>query len=196
MGVRSLLVQLSQIESHRATTRFAGMAAIAATAQLVSVEPWISGRGGHALWMPGAALMCALLWRPYREWLACFAGALLGCIGVLALRGATAAETSSLILGLLILVTAATLLIRQFGLLDVVRVDFPQVATFWVIAVLALPLTSTGSAIGEAQGNIHAIHNSSSDANARNACNGGNNRLALPRRCMRTKAMKVGTISR
>ena len=144
MGVRSLLVRLSQMESHRATTRFAGMAAIAATAQLVSVEPWISGRGGHALWMPGAALMCALLWRPYREWLACFAGALLGCVGVLALRGATAAETSALILGLLVLVTATTLLIRQFGLLDVVRVDFPQVTTFWAIAVLALPLTSTG----------------------------------------------------
>lgn len=144
MGVRSVFGQLSQLESHRATTRFAGMAAIAAAAQLVSVEPWISSSGCHALWLPGAALMCALLWRPYSEWLACFAGTLLGCVGVLALRGATAAETTTLMFGLLLLVTAATLLIRQFGLLDATRVDFPQVATFWVIAVLALPLTSTG----------------------------------------------------
>ncbi|WP_161809634.1 histidine kinase [Stenotrophomonas terrae] len=144
MGVRSIFVQLSQMESHRATTRFAGMAAVAAAAQLVSVEPWISPRGGHALWLPGAALMCTLLWRPYVEWAACFGGALLGCVGILALRGATATEATALILGLLLLVTAATLLIRQFGLLDTVNVDFPQVATFWVIAVLALPLSSTG----------------------------------------------------
>ncbi|AMJ55317.1 MULTISPECIES: histidine kinase [Stenotrophomonas] len=144
MGVRSIFVQLSQMESHRATTRFAGMAGVAATAQLVSVEPWISTRGGHTLWLPGAALMCALLWRPYGEWLPCVAGSLLGCVGILALRGATAAEATGLILGLLLLVTAATLLIRQFGLLDTMKVDFPQVIMFWVIAVLALPLSSTG----------------------------------------------------
>lgn len=130
MGVRSIFVQLSQMESHRATTRFAGMAGVAATAQLVSVEPWISTRGGHTLWLPGAALMCALLWRPYGEWLACVAGSLLGCVGILALRGATAAEATGLILGLLLLVTAATLLIRQFGLLDTMKVDFPQVIMF------------------------------------------------------------------
>ena len=142
MGVRSTRLPKDVSESNRATSQLATMAAIAAAAQLVSVEPWIAAPGCHALWLPGAALMCALLWRPYREWLVCILGTFLGCVGMLALRGATAAEASSLIMGLLVLVAIATLAIRQTLRPDAVVEEFPQVAWFLLIAVLALPLAS------------------------------------------------------
>ncbi|KRA46302.1 histidine kinase [Pseudoxanthomonas sp. Root630] len=142
MRTNGTLLPRDLVESHRVVSRLVAMAAAAAVAQLISIELWIPAPRDHMLWLPGAVLMSALLWRPYSEWLACMLGAFAGCVGTLVVFGAPPAEVGGVIMGLMVLVGLASWLLRQIRRPVSALEDYPQVALFLVIAVLFLPLAS------------------------------------------------------
>jgi len=129
---------------YRFAIRLLPMAAIAAATQLVSVAPWTAVSWDHMLWLPGAALMCVLLWRPYPEWPACLLGAFLGAMVSLLVHRAPVLESAGILTGLLLLVAVAVWTMRSLRRCGPPLEDYQQVSLFLATAVAALPLASAG----------------------------------------------------
>lgn len=125
-------------------TAFAVMAVLGGFTQLISLQPWLRWPHDDMAWLPGATLMCAMLSRPHNEWAACFSGTSLGTVAVLVTFGVPVIASTVIVVGLLVLVAAASWAMRSLRRSLSPLEDYRQIWVFLLVAAVALPLLAAG----------------------------------------------------
>lgn len=123
---------------------FIVMSVLGGLTQLISIQPWLPWPHDNMVWLPGATLMCALLWRVPKEWPASIIGMLVGAVAALVAFGMPVATSTGITLGLLLLVALVSWLMRsRMHPLSPLE-DYYQVTAILLVAAIALPLLGIG----------------------------------------------------